>query len=200
MRKDAGLERGGIRHSRHEPIEGGKVHDRVDQHVRPASKRYEIPRRRRIARNNNRAIRRVEAIGESRHDWRVLDERSSHSHLLVVHHCPTGRELVWVHERPERHSPFVRDADVDVVLVHLEKQTRHSREGRRPPGVDARVQPRGPCEPDEVPIVRVVVRVLMRDEHMAQRRQRDTGRRELTRDAISAIDDVRDAAADDHLS
>ena len=41
--------------------------------------------------------------------------------------------------------------------------------------------------------------MLVRDEDVTQRRQRYTGKRELSRHAVTAIDDVSHVVADDHL-
>src|SRR5207253_3966404 len=68
-----------------------------------------------------------------------------------------------------------------------------------PPRVDARAETCYPRQPDQVAVVGVVIRVVVRDEDMAQRRERHSGQGQLPGNAIAAIDHVRDVLADDHL-
>ena len=80
---------------------------------------------------------------------------------------------------------------LDVRRVHLEEQARHLPKRWRAPRIDSRSQPGGPRQPDQVAVISVVVRVVVRDEDVAKRRQRHVGEYELASDAISAIHHVR---------
>jgi hypothetical protein len=104
-----------------------------------------------------------------------------------------------VNQRLQRHTVLVGDSRSNVIRVHLEEQLRHLLQRRRSPRVDARAKTGSPGEQQQVAVVRVVVRVLMRHENVAQARQRNAGKHELTRDAVTAIDDVRGVVDDDHL-
>jgi hypothetical protein len=102
-------------------------------------------------------------------------------------------------QRDQRHAPFVRDPGADVVGVGLEEQFRHARQRRRPPGVDALAEPRGPRQEQEIPVVGVVVRMMMGDENVPDVRQRHAGENQLARHAIAAVDDIGVVAEEDHL-
>jgi hypothetical protein len=58
----------------------------------------------------------------------------------------------------------MHDPSVDVVGVHFEEQFRHLRERRWPLGIDAGDEPRSSSQPNQIPIVRIVVGVLVRQE------------------------------------
>src|SRR5688572_18951314 len=105
-----------------------------------------------------------------------------------------------MNKRRERRPALVRRPDVDVSAVHVEEQLRHVLERRRPPRVNARAQTSSPREQHEISIIRVMVRVVMRDKDMPQRGKRYSRKHKLSRDAVSAIDDIGNAVADDDLS
>ena len=153
--------------------------------------------RRGVARDHDRPIAGVEAIAERRHDRRMIDQRRGDLDVLVLQDDAALAQLVGVDQRRERHPAFVGDARVDVGRVHLEEQARHLLERRRTPGVDRRAQPGRPRQPDQVAVVRVVVGVMVRDEDVAQRRQRHAGEHQLPSDAVAAVDDVGHAVDDD---
>ena len=89
---------------------------------------------------------------------------------------------------------------VDVVHVHLEEQLRHLLERRWSPRVHPRRQASRPREPNQISVVGVVVRMLMRQEDMTQTGQRHTRECQLACDSVPAIDHVCDGVADDDLS
>src|SRR6266478_4473103 len=126
--------------------------------------------------------------------------RSGHFQVLVLHDWTCLDQLVYVNERDERAPALVGDARLDVGGIHLEEEPGHLLERRRPPRVDARAQPGRPCQPDEIAVVGIVIRVVVRDENVSQVRQRNTGEHQLARDAIAAIDHVRTVVRDDDLS
>ena len=130
----------------------------------------------------------------------MIDERRRHLHIIVLHDETAGAELVRMNERRQRFAALIGDAGVDVEGVEIEEQLRHLRQRRRPPGVDTRLQSRGPRQQQQVAIVSVVIRVLVRYEDVTQAGGRHTGRHQLTRNAVSAVHDVRRAIDDDHLS
>jgi hypothetical protein len=127
------------------------------------------------------------------------DQRSGHLDVLVLEHEARRGQLVDWNQRRQRNPPFVGDARVDVGGIHLEEQARHLLERRRPPGVDARAQPRGPREPHQIAVVGRVIRVLVGQEDVAQGGQRNAGERELPGDAVAAVDHVGGAVDQDDL-
>jgi hypothetical protein len=64
-------------------------------------------------------------------------------------------------------SAFIRNSGVDVVGVHFEKQLGHLRERRWSLGIDSRAEPGGPSQPNQIPIVRIVVGMLVGQEDVA---------------------------------
>ena len=68
------------------------------------------------------------------------------------------------------------------------------------PHVSTRVpRPVRPGEPDQIPVVGVVIRMLMRQEHVAQRRQRHTGRTSCRATPSPQSMTYADFVADDYL-
>jgi len=63
--------------------------------------------RTRVAGEDDRAVGRVEAEGESRPYRRVIDERCRDLHVVVGHDDAVVANLMNVHERHERHASFV---------------------------------------------------------------------------------------------
>lgn len=86
----------------------------------------------RVARDNDRAVRGIEAVRERRDHRRVVHKRGGHLHLVIAHHWTALKHLVRMNKRCEGDSSFVRDSHIDVVFVHLEEESRHRLErGRR---------------------------------------------------------------------
>ena len=141
----------------------------MDEDVGALGELDEVVGGRRVARDDDRPVARVEAIAEGRHDRRMIDERGRDLQVLVLQDqaalaSARGR---WTSGH-ERHPALVGDAGLDVVGVHLEEEPRHLLERRRPPGVDPRPQARGPGQPDQVAVVGVVVRMVVGEEDVAQ--------------------------------
>lgn len=95
-------------------------------------------RRCRVARNHDRTIGGVKAVGECRHDWWVIHERCRDLDLVVGDDGAALTQFVHAHERLERHAALVGDPDLDVGLVYLEEQAGHALKGRRSPRIDRR--------------------------------------------------------------
>lgn len=87
----------------------------------------------------------------------MIRQCGGHRHIFIPHHRATRPQLVGVNERHKRNAPFVANSHVDVVLVHVEEEARHLFERRGAPGIDARLQAGRPSEPNQVPVVGVVV-------------------------------------------
>ncbi|MCU1330613.1 MAG: hypothetical protein JWN34_5983 [Bryobacterales bacterium] len=66
-----------------------------------------------------------------------------------------------MHEGRKGNATFVRSARRDVVLIHLEKQFRHTPQGRRPPRIYPGTKDCRPGEPDQVSVIRIVIRMLV---------------------------------------
>jgi len=110
----------------------------------------------------------------------------------------TLRNLVWMDKRNKRHPSFVRDARLHVIGVHLQEQARHASERGRPPSVHAVLESRLPSQQKKVSVIRVVVRVLVRDENVANSAQRHSGSHELD-GSISAVHNVGCIVHQNHL-
>ena len=82
-------------------------------------------------------------------------------------------QLVDMDEGCERNAALVLNPGIDVVGVHFEEQLRHLREWRWPPGIDARAEAGGPSQPNQIPIVSIVVGMLVGQEDVTQSRQPD---------------------------
>src|SRR5215471_12581313 len=102
-------------------------------------------------------------------------------------------------QRFEWHTSLVSYPRMDVVLIQFKEQPGHLRERRRSPRVNACAESGGPCEPDQVSIIGVVIRVLVRQEYMAHGRQRHAGKHKLPGHTVAAVDHIRRVVADDHL-
>ena len=149
-------------------VDRWRIHHRVDQDVCAAGELYEVLRRRGVAGDDDRAVARVEPVGERRSHRRMIDERGGDRDVPVRRHRAALAKLVDVHERCKLCPAFSGDADVKAGRIHLEEELRHPCERRRSPGIDARVQTGRPREQDQVAVVGGVVRMLMGDEDMAQ--------------------------------
>jgi hypothetical protein len=121
----------------------------------------------------------------------MVDERGRYPHLTVVQYDARAVEIVDAEQRRQRHAPFVGDSRFDVCRVERKKLRCHPGQRRRPPAIDRRLEAGRPGQEEQVAIVRVVIRVMMRDEDVADRSQRHIRRDQLPRDAVPAIDDVR---------
>ena len=80
-----------------------------------------------------------------------------------------------------------------------EEQPGHLRERWRSPSIDTRMQPGTPREPNEIPVIGIVVRMVVRQENVAECGQRHSGERELARDTVATVDDVDGIIRDDDL-
>jgi hypothetical protein len=68
------------------------------------------------------------------------------------------------------------------------------------PHVSTRVlRPAAQREPDQIAVISVVIGMLVGDEDMTQGRQRYSCEDKLSRNAVAAIDDVRNVVTDDDL-
>lgn len=171
----------------------------MNEDVGAASELDEVVGTPRVPGYDDRSVGRVEAIGEGRHHGRMIHQGRPHLHVLVLEDDAAVLELVNVDQGHERHSSFGRDSRVDVDRVHLEEELRHALERGRSPGINPGAQPGGPREPDQISVVRGVVRVLVGDEDMPESGERHVGEHELASDAVAAINDVRRPIRDDDL-
>src|SRR5262245_34967230 len=121
-----------------------------------------------------------------------------HLHAIVLEDFAALRDLVRTHERRERRPALVGDARLDVERVGLEQQARHPLERRRAVRVHRR-EPRGPAEQPQRTVAGVVIRVLVRDEDRAELADRQLRERQLSRDAVPAVDEINAIADDDRL-
>src|SRR5438874_342255 len=115
---------------------------------------------------------------------------------------PASSAAVWwdMMQRNKWDTALVRDPRVDVIRVHLEEKTRHLLERRWSPSVEPRAQAGRPGKQDEVAIVGVVIRMMVRNEDVPELGQGHSGEDELARHAIAAVDDIRRVIGNDYLS
>jgi hypothetical protein len=112
----------------------------------------------------DRRVGAIETIGERGYDRRMMHERRCHTNVFIVHNQTAVAQLVDMNQWNQRNPTVILDPSVDVVGVHFEEQLRHLRKRRWSPGIDARAEPRGPRQPNQIPLVRIVVGVLMGQE------------------------------------
>lgn len=129
----------------------------------------------------------------------MVDKRCPDRHLVIAHDQTTFAELMDMNQRHEWHAAFVGDPRTNVVGIHFKEQPGHLRERRRPPRVDPCAEPGGPCKPDQIPVISVVIRVVVRQEDVAQRRQWHIGENKLTSHTVAAVDHIRGVVFDNDL-
>jgi hypothetical protein len=69
-----------------------------------------------------------------------------------------------VNQRYEGDPALVGYTGIDVIRIHLKKELSHLLEWRRPPAIDARAQSRRPSQQQQIAVVCVVIRMMMRNE------------------------------------
>jgi hypothetical protein len=124
--------------------------------------------------------------------------RARDGHQVVFHDRAAPRDLVRMDERRQRRAALVAHAHGDVGRAHVEKLLRHARQRRRSPRIHRRRQPVAPREQQQVAVVGVVIRMMVRDEDVPERPEHARDRH-LTRDAVAAVDHVAAIADDDDL-
>src|SRR5262245_12666377 len=129
----------------------------------------------------------------------MVHEGRRDGQVLVSHEWAPVAELVNVDQWHQRHPVLVDDPDVDVSRVHFEEQPGHLLERWRSPSIDTGKPPRAPRKPNEVPVVGIVVRMMVREENVPESGHRHSSKRELARDAVAAIDDIRRVVRHDDL-
>jgi hypothetical protein len=172
----------------------------MDKDVSAFGKLGEVVRSRGIAGDHNRSIGSVEPIRERWHHWRMIDQCGPDRHLVITQDQSSLAELMNMDQRLEWDASFVRRSRVNVVLIHIEKQPGHLRKRWRSPRVDAGAETSSPGEPDQVPIIGVVIGVVVRHEDVPERGQRDIRHHKLASHAVATVDDIRDVVPDDDLS
>ena len=85
---DALLQGRGIGDAGDQAIEPRQIEHFVDEDIGALSKSNQIVARRGVPRNDDRAVRRIEAIPERRYDRRMMHERRRHLDVLILHHRP----------------------------------------------------------------------------------------------------------------
>ena len=194
------LQRGSVRVATHQPVHRRKVERFVHEDVRTAGERHEGIRARGVAGDHDRPVVLVEAEGERRDDRRMADEGGRH---------PAGSRPA---SRGPPHAaracgPAARAAPgprptmrVSMSYAFISKNSRIILVKRRAsPHVHPALEAGSPREQQQVADVRVVVRVMVSDEDMPDRRERHPGQCQLTGDAVPTVDDIGGAVGDNDL-
>ncbi len=121
-----------------------------------------------------------------------------HFDVAGRHHRSFG---VFVHrdELAQIGPALVRDAGLDVELVGVPKAVREPFHAGRTIGIDGCAQPGRPGVVEQEPEFRIVVGMMVGDEDVAQRRQRELGVRQLEAHPVAGIDDVRHVVIDEQI-
>src|SRR4029077_5078578 len=102
----------------------------------------------------------------------MVYERSGGRYVLVPHDFAVLVQLVDMNQRNERHPPLIGDTRLDVRRVHFEEQPGHLLERWGDPRVDSRSFYGGPSQPEQVAVIGVMVRVMVREEDVPKCWQR----------------------------
>jgi hypothetical protein len=129
----------------------------------------------------------------------MVNKRCPNRYLIIAYDQTTFAELMDMDQRHEWHATFVSDPRVNVVRIHFKEQPGQLRERWRPPRVDPCVESGSPCKPDQIPVISGVIRVVVRQKDVAQRRQWHIGKHKLTGHAVAAVDHIRGVVSDNDL-
>src|SRR3569833_441359 len=80
---------------------------------------------------------------------------------------------------------------IDIDLFVTKEITRHLTESRRPERVNVYLAACHPGVIQQRPILKIMIRMVMRDENVAERAEAYLRAQELACDTVAAIDDVR---------
>src|SRR5438270_11017297 len=87
-------------------------------------------------------------------------------------------------------ATFVDDAGVDIELAAGEKTVQQRVDTIRTVNIDRRLQPKRPSVVGKRPRLKIVIGMVVRDENVAQRGQREFGFDEFERRTVTHVDDV----------
>jgi len=167
VRKNAAFEIGGVGHVLDQAIHRFRVDGLMHQHVGASGERDEVPGVFRVARDHDRSIRRIEAIGKRGSDRWMIDQRGRDLDAFVFENLAGGGKIVRADQRRELHPLFVGHTCRDVDRVHFEEQARHFLERRRSESIHRRAQSTRPGQQQQIAVVGVVIRMVVRDEYAA---------------------------------
>ncbi len=184
-------------------LEAGLRVDLVDQDVTTAASLGDRRRGPRITRDDDRSIRRIEAVTEGLRPRPVRNEEGRHlDPLVLVDHA--GFDLVHVDLvalQVGRFEPF--GSDLHVGFVGLQQVLRHRLEPGRAEHLDRHIPLQHPGREDEVGVAQRVVGVEVRDEGGRELRGGEAsdagaaGRHGAPDDTRPEIDQVRCVIHDD---
>ena len=103
------------------------------------------------------------------------------------------------HQLAQVRATFVGDPRVDVEALGLPIGVEQLLDAGGPIGVDTAAQSGRPRVVDERAELEVVVGMMVRDEDVAQRRQRQAGLHQLEGDPVARVDHIRHVAVDDQV-
>ena len=129
----------------------------------------------------------------------MIDLRRCDPYNAIVQHDPWGREIVWSQKRRQRDASLIGDARVDVGSIHGEVLRGHVRQRCRTPAIDRRLKASRPCQKQQIAEIRVVIRVMVRDEHVTDRSERYVSGDQLPGHAVAAVHDIRRVVDEEHL-
>ena len=180
-----------------DPAQGFGQHRLVDEHVRAPRKRDQRLARPRVAREDEGAAGRVEAIGAGRHGI-MIDRRAAHPdarrredrarHYLL---CPD--------QRRQRRPAFLADAQGDIDRIGRELRLDHARHRRRPIDRDRRPQSGAPGQAQQRAEACDMIGMVVGDEDVRKRVERDPGLDQPASDAIRTVDHERRAVDDQQV-
>jgi hypothetical protein len=143
-------------------------------------------------------IGRVEPVGERRSNRGMIHKGAPHRHSFRAQNDSLRAQFMRMNQRRERNSSFVVRAGSNVILIHREKQFRHSRERGRP-RIHASAQSGPPRDQQQGFVLSIVVGMVVCDENVPQSVQANAGPRQLCGYADPAIKHVGRLVDQNHL-
>src|SRR5579859_137442 len=108
-----------------QPLERWQIHHLMDKDIGSTRQLNEPWGWARITGNHDRTVWTVEPIGESRPNWRMINQAGGDGDILVSHNQARALELMDRDQVFKRRPALIGDAALNVVVVHLQKEPRH---------------------------------------------------------------------------
>src|SRR5260370_15103932 len=167
-----------------------QVHHFVHQHVRAFGEFGQLRQISGVAGDYDRAIFGVEAIRIRLSDRRMAHKKTADLHVIILHYDARAIELVNEDQLAWIFTALVRDARFDIKLLVTEKILGHLAKAGRSISVDVDGQAGNPRVVEQGAVLKIVIRMVMRNEDVAQSVKRNPGGQQLPRSSIAAINNV----------
>src|SRR5437867_918345 len=121
----------------------------------------------------------------------MADPTAADLHVLVLHDQPGLLEFVNCNQLARIRTAFIDNAGVDIELLVTEKILRHLLQTSRSESIDPNRLAGYPRVIKQGAVFKIMIRMVMSNEDVAQSVKRHTCRQKLPRSAIPAVDQVR---------